>query len=112
MRILRVTNLQRGANCIGTTCTIEDLEFHFTVWYDDLDLRDLARIHGDELVDRLAFHTALFQLNAVCSLRPDRIELGAYARWLTPELATLWKTVFRNVWAQWRVGDDRPPYAP
>ena len=33
-------------------------------------------MHGDELLDRLAFHVALFQLNAVASLRPDVIELG------------------------------------
>jgi hypothetical protein len=107
-----MTNLQRGANCIATSCAIDDLEFHFTVWYEDIDLRDLARIHGDELVDRLAFHTALFQINAVCSLKPDVIELGAYARFLTPELASLWKTVFHNVWAQWRWEHDLPDYVP
>src|SRR5438128_1904137 len=112
MRILRVTNLQRGANCINTTCALDDLEFHFTVWYEDLDLRELARVHGEELVDRLAFHVALFQLNAACSLRPDASALGPWARFLTPELVELFRTVFRNVWAQWRWEHDLPDYVP
>jgi hypothetical protein len=112
VRVLRVTNLQRGANCISASCSIADLQFGFSVWYEDVDLGELARVHGAELVDRLAFHVAMFQLNAVCSLRPDVIELGAYARFLTPEFVTLWKTVFRNVWAQWRWEHDLPDYVP
>ncbi|MGE5183669.1 MAG: hypothetical protein ACM31C_16470 [Acidobacteriota bacterium] len=107
-----MTNLHRGAACIGTSCAVEDLQFHFTVWYENLDLDELARVYGDELIDRLAFHVALFQLNAVCSLRPDVIELGPWARWLTPELAALWQTVFRNVWGQWRWEHDLPDYLP
>ena len=107
-----MTNLHRGANCITTSCAVADLEFHFTVWYEDVDLDQLAREHGDELVDRLAFHVALFQLNAACSLRPDRIELGPWARFLTPPLATLWRTVFKHVWAQWRWEHDLPDYVP
>jgi hypothetical protein len=112
MRVLRVTKLHRGADCIITACALDDLELHFTVWYEDLDLNALARQHGDDLIDRLAFHVALFQLNAACSLRPDRIELGPWARFLTPELAMLWRTVFRNVWAQWRWEHDLPDYVP
>jgi hypothetical protein len=69
-------------------------------------------VHACELVDRLAFHVALFQLNAICSLKPDVVELGPYARFLTPELAKLWRAVFRNVWAQWRWEHDLPDYVP
>src|SRR5580765_7277112 len=112
MRILRMTNLHRGANCITTTCAVDDLEFHFTVWYEDVDLHELARTHGDDLVERLAFHVALFQLNAACSLRPDRIELGPWGRLLTAPLAALWRTVFKNVWGQWRWEHDLPDYVP
>src|SRR5690348_2828433 len=102
MRVLRIADVHRGADCLVATCSLDDLRFHVTVWYEDVNLHELARRHGDELLERLAVHIALFQLNAVASLRPDAIELGAYARYLTPELVALWSTVFRKVWAQWR----------
>jgi hypothetical protein len=102
MRVLELTDVHRARECIVATCSIEDLRFHVTVWYEDLDLHELAREHGEELVERLCVHVALFQLNAVASLRPDAISLGRYARHLTSELQELWSTVFRRVWAQWR----------
>lgn len=88
---------------------MQDLRFHVTVWYADMDLPALARAHGD-LFERICVHAALFQLNAACSLRPDAIELGPYARHLTQDLVDTWRTVFRNVWAQWRYEHDLPAY--
>ena len=110
MRVLELVDVHRARECIVATCAVDDLRFHVTVWYEDLDLHELARQHGDELLERLAVHVALFQLNAVASLRPDAIALGRYARHLTPELARLWSTVFRNVWAQWRWEHQLPDY--
>jgi hypothetical protein len=111
MRVLRLTDVTVGRSSITAACAIEDLRFHATVWYEGIDLRELQRAYGD-LVDRIALHVALFQLNAVASLRPDVIDLGPYAHMLTPELAELWRTVFRNVWAQWRWEHDLPDYVP
>lgn len=110
MRVLELVDVHRARECIVATCAVDDLRFHVTVWYEDLDLHELAKQHGDELLERLAVHIALFQLNAVASLRPDAIALGRYARHLTPELARLWSTVFRNVWAQWRWEHELPDY--
>jgi hypothetical protein len=110
MRVLRVLEIVRGRATISATCAVDRLRFQFTIWYEDVDLDELARAHGDELLDRLAFHAALFQLNAVASLRPDAIELGAYARHATPRMVALWRTVFRRVWAQWRWEHDLPAY--
>ncbi|MEJ7599297.1 MAG: hypothetical protein WKG01_15430 [Kofleriaceae bacterium] len=110
MRVLRLVDVHRGADNIVATCRLDDLRFHVTVWYEGIDLRELARRHGEDLVERLAVHIALFQLNAACSLRPDVMELGRYARYLTPELIATWRTVFRNVWAQWRWEHDLPHY--
>jgi hypothetical protein len=110
MSVLRLLDVHRGAECLVAACAVDDLRFHVTVWYEDVDLHELARRHGDDLVERLAVHVALFQLNAACSLRPRAIELGRYARHLTPELARVWRTVFRNVWAQWRYEHDLPAY--
>jgi len=111
VRTLRLTDVHRGRDCIVAACALDDLRFHVTVWYADLDLDELARRHGDDLVERLAVHVALFQLDAACSLRPDALELGRYARYLTADLAAVWRAVFRNVWAQWRYEHDLPAYA-
>jgi hypothetical protein len=112
MRVLRLVDLHRGRDCIAITCAIDDLRFHTTIWYAGVDLDALARAHGAERVDRLAFTAALFQLDALVSLRPDAIALGRWARWLTPRLAALWHAVVAGVWAQWRYEHDLPDYAP
>jgi len=112
MRVLRVTEVVRGRTSISASCALDDLRFHATVWYQDVDLDELAHVHGAEVLDRIALHVALFQLNAVASLRPDTIELGVYSRFLTPALVRLWQTVFRNVWGQWRWQHDLRDYLP
>src|SRR4051812_33914808 len=80
MRVLRLTELQRATHSISASCAIDDLRFHFTIWYQDIDLDHLARIHGEDLLERIAFHIALFQLTAVASLKPDVIDLGRWSR--------------------------------
>ncbi|HEY3801663.1 MAG TPA: hypothetical protein VGL61_03615 [Kofleriaceae bacterium] len=110
MRVLELIDVHRAREAIIATCAIDDLRFHATVWYEDLDLHELAREHGDELVERLCVHVALFQLNTAASLRPDAIVLGRYARHLTAELQALWSTVVRRVWAQWRWEHALPDY--
>jgi hypothetical protein len=109
--VLRVLEIRRARDHVGVTCALQDLRFHFTVWYEDVDLDDLARRYGDELVDRLAFHVAMFQINAVASLAPEAIDLGIYARFATRRFVELWGAVFRHVWAQWRFENRRPDYA-
>ena len=99
MRVLRLVEIQRARSSITAACAIEDLRFEFTVWYEDVDLGALDR----DLADRLAFHVAMFQINAVCSLKPDAIELGPYARFATRAFQELSLTIFRRVWAQWRI---------
>jgi hypothetical protein len=111
MSVLRLLDVTRARECIVATCGLDDLRFHFTVWYEDLDLHALAATYGDELLERLAVHVALFQINTVASLRPDTIELGRYAHHATPRLVQLWRTVFRRVWAQWRWEHGLPDYA-
>ncbi len=110
MRTLRLLEIQRARDHVAVTCGLDDLRFHFAVWYQDVDLDDLARRHGEELLDRLAFHIAMFQINAACSLRPAVIELGSYARFATARFMEVWRTVFRRVWAQWRWEHDLPDY--
>lgn len=110
MQSLRLVDVHRGADQIVASCAFDDLRFHVTVWYEDVDLAALAHRFGDEALERIAVHIALFQLNAACSLRPEVIELGRYAKYLTDDLVRLWRTVFHHVWAQWRYEHDLPDY--
>ena len=109
MRTLRLLELHHGADCLVASCAMDDMRFHVTVWYADVDLDAIAR-RDRVLFERICVHVALFQLNAACSLRPDTIALGPYARYLTQDLVDTWRTVFRNVWAQWRYEHDLPAY--
>lgn len=110
MRTLRLLEIRRARDHVGVRCELDDLRFHFAVWYEAVDLGNLAQVHGDELMDRIAFHIAMFQINAVCSLRPDLIDLGPYARFATARFVALWRTVFFRVWAQWRWAHDLRDY--
>jgi hypothetical protein len=110
VRTLRLVDVAVGADCLVTTCTLDDLRFHVTVWYQDVDLVTLANRYGEDF-QRICVHVALFQLNTACSLKPDALELGPYARFVTQDLVETWQTVFRNVWAQWRYEHDLPAYA-
>src|SRR4029079_16885287 len=86
MRVLRLLEIHRAREHIAVACGLDDLRFHFTIWYEDLDLHELAARYGAEVMARLASHIALFQINAVASLRPETIELGPYARFATPRV--------------------------
>jgi len=110
-RILRLVDIARAKDRITAVCAIDDLTFTFSIWYQDVDFDALHRTHG-ELVDRIAFHIAMFQINAVASLRPDAIELGRYAKYASPAFVELWRTVFEKVWAQWRWENQLPAYVP
>jgi hypothetical protein len=109
MRVLRLLELHAGADCLVARCALDDARFQVTIWYEGVDIAGLAAKHGEHF-ERIALHVALFQLNAACSLRPETIELGPYARFLTQDLVDIWRTVFRNVWAQWRYEHDLPAY--
>lgn len=108
MLALRISEIEVQRDCIRCTATLGAREYHASVRYADVDLTALDR----DLAERLAFHVALFQLNTLCSLRPDIVDVGRWAYLMTPELRTLWRTVFRHVWAQWRYEHDDPDYVP
>ncbi len=86
------------------------MRFTTSYWYDSVDFDEMAEIHGGEQIERLLFHVAAFEINKICSLRPQRLDWGRFARFVTPEFAGLWREVFRNVWAQWRFENDDPDY--
>jgi hypothetical protein len=110
-RTLRLIDLARAKDRIEARCAIDDLTFSFSTWYEDVDLDALAEEYGEQF-ERIVFHVAMFQVNAVASLAPEAIDLGRYAKYATPAFLRLWSTVFHNVWGQWRWENKRPDYMP
>lgn len=89
---------------------ISGQKFHNTIWYDTVDFSRLRALFGSPVIDRIAFHIAAFEINKLCSLKPDVIDWGPGAGFVTPRFAQLWREIFRNVWAQWRFENDLPDY--
>ncbi len=89
---------------------VDGLSFTTSLWYREVDLDALAREYGPARLRRLLFHIAVFELNKVCSLRPERVELGPFADLWTPALEALWREVFVKIWAQWRYENNDASY--
>lgn len=109
-RALALETVDIARNSLHLRFAIDDLRFATSYWYEGVDFAALAGRFGPEQIDRIAFHIAAFEINKVASLKPDRIDFGAYGRFVTPRFADLWKAVFHNVWAQWRYENDLPDY--
>lgn len=87
-------------------------QFSTVYWYPDVDLEDLRRRFGADLVERLFVHAALFEAAKIASLRPAAIDLGPYTHHHTAAFAALWREIFARVWAQWRYENDLPEVEP
>lgn len=107
---LRLDDVRIGRTSIHARYLIDDLSFSNTIWYGDIDFRDLTRRFGEDFMSSVAFHIAAFEINKIASLRPARLDWGRYGRFVTPDFKHLWQTVFKNVWAQWRYENNDPSY--
>ncbi len=110
-RTLWLGGHRRSRHQLTLSFGVDELCFHTTYWYGDVDLPALEERYGQEVLDRLYFHIAAFEANKLCSLRPEIFDPGPYARFCTGAFKQLWRTVVRNVWAQWRYEHDDPDYA-
>lgn len=108
-----LTLLDFGAAGQQAWATAEILGHRATtsIRYQDVDFDRLARRIGRDQVRRLAFHIAAFEINRLVSLRPDDLDWGPGAEYVTEDFAELWRTVLQRVWAQWRYENDDPVYA-
>ncbi len=82
--------------------------FDTTVWYGDVDLDALERRLGTEAMECLVLHLAAFEINKLCSLRPEEIHFGRFGRFVSPRFVETWTRVLVKVWAQWRYEHDLP----
>jgi hypothetical protein len=103
---LRLDDVRTSRRAIHGRYSIGDLWFSTTTWYDSVDFDRLETRYGAPAIRRIAFHAAAFEVNKLASLRPDAVDWGPFADLATPEFQTLWSTIYRNVWAQWRLENE------
>ena len=89
---------------------VDDLRFTTSYWYGDTDLVALESQYGLEFMEKIYFHIMAFEAHKLTSLRPSTFDLGPFVRFYTKEFEELWRTVFRNSWAEWRYENDLPDY--
>lgn len=61
-------------------------------------------------MEKVYFHCAAFDINKLCSLKPDTVNWGTYACWHTAEFECIWNQVVQNVFTQWRYENNLPHY--
>ena len=100
----------RGRRHLVLRYGVGDLRFSTTYWYDDVDLFELEERYGEDALRKLYFHILAFEANKAGSLAPTQLDAGPYADVVTDSFWDLWETLFRNVWAVWRLENNRPEY--
>jgi hypothetical protein len=91
---------------LAVTYGVDAHRFSTDLWWEGLDLDDLRAQVGAEPLRRLVFHIVAFEAMKAASLRPDVVDLGPYEDLGTDSFRSLWTTVQRNVWGQWRYEHD------
>lgn len=110
VEVMRIDEITRGRSQVVMHFSADDLRFSTAYWYSDLDLYDLEARFGAAVMEKIYFHQAAFEANKLASLRPSRFDLGPYRHLHNERFERLWRTIFRNVWAQWRYEHDDPHY--
>ena len=88
---------KRGADaCVAGNFAVDDRLFRKRYRWQGVDLPELERRHGTELLERIYFHIAAFEAIPMASLRPRQLDFGAWARFATAELERLWRQVLRG----------------
>jgi hypothetical protein len=108
MRSATLTNFRIESDRLFFEFNVLDRVFTTSIWYKDVDFRELEIKLGKSYLDKLVAHIAAFEANKYGSLRLESIDLGPLASHVTPSLAELWTTVFTKVWAQWRYENNLP----
>jgi len=107
---LRIVDFSRSKHQLSFVCGVGDHRFSTSLWYEGVDLIELERRYGNDLLRRVYFHIVAFEAMKCASLAPDTFELGPFATAHTPEFEALWREILVKVWGQWRYENDRPWY--
>ena len=55
-------------------------------------------IYGIEFFEKLIFHIMMYELNKLCSLKPDLMDLGKFEKYWTKDFETFWRYIFYKIW--------------
>jgi hypothetical protein len=90
---------------------VDRYRFSSGIWYETVDLDELAAKLTPDAMAKLVFHIAMFEINKGVSFAPGDLRIAdRWLPYLTAELAAIWARVVGGVWAQWRYQHDRPRY--
>ena len=109
--LLELTNYSHTDAKVFFEYNIDGGQYATSIWYDGIDLNLLESEYGKEAIDKIIFHIAAFEINKLCSLKPDQISFGPLSRFCTSAFKDLWIRIFKEVWGQWRYENDLPNYA-
>jgi hypothetical protein len=107
---IALERVERSRKQLALGFSADDLRFTTSLWWSDLSFPELEARYGAEVLDRICFHVAAFELNKLVSLAPERVDFGPWSRFVTPAFERLWTRIADKVWAQWRYEHDRPEY--
>ncbi len=105
---LKLTGYSRTPHELAYSVELDGRTFTTRFHYDTLDLAELERRHGAELMRALDFHAIAFDLNRLVSLKPEAVDFGPLADCVTEPFLDLWHRILGGVWAQWRYENDLP----
>lgn len=107
---IKLTGLTRSRHQLAMSFKIDELSFHSTYWYGDVDLLALEQRYGQALLDKIYFHILALEAMKLVSLAPTTIDLGEFACFHTHAFEKLWQQIVNKVWAQWRYENKLPHY--
>ncbi len=110
MLTLSITSFTRTNDTLSFLFTVDNLSFRTALKYDSVSFFELETRFSFEFMEHIYFHIAAFEINKLASLKPDVLELGPFSKFYTPEIETLWRTLFKNIWAEWRYKNQCPFY--
>lgn len=109
-KLLSLESIQARKHQLSARFSVDGYSFSTSYWFDTVDFNTLEERFGQAFMTRINFHIAAFEINKICSLRPEVIDWGDYSYLVDKAFWELWTTIFRNVWAQWRYENDDPEY--
>jgi len=109
---ITLAGFERRGDVLRLGYDLDGVSLVRTLRYSDVDFDDLAARYGRELLDRVSFHLLAMEAIPFLGLAPSELDLGDHGRFCTPAFEALWRTVARNVGAEWRYRTDRPGYEP
>ena len=105
--VITLQSIQAAGSQLCVRYSFDEHHFSQSFWYD-FNLQSLDKIYGSQFMEKVYFHIAAFTIHHLCSLNPDVLDWGPYARWHTAEFERVWRTAWSKLSGQWRYENNLP----